>query len=474
MPPIDFNTLRSQNVFRAAQMPDVTTGGVNAGMSFMPTQVRPTNPYQVDFGANNLPIMQAQTGPTNPYTQSSYTPPAAAVQTPGLGPNEENIRRYVQNQMDIMNSFYSPETQASERLNQLLNNVPQYQNPNIWERIIAGGLAIGKDGQQAAEQYIRGPYANAMADWTAQAKPFYDAANLERNANVNERTLLNNMATNITAQQRLDEQQRHAQETEAIARQQNQMKMEAMNGTTFKLMGRTIVGTRIDGTAYDTGIDPQIVSPMDLANANNAAAMARARVNNAGAMDRTQAAGAGYYTDANGNLIQGNPRTQQPPVVINMPSGVQGPINRIGTSGQGGAEGPTPAEARQAESEKYAQVFNTYDFAQNWLIPPATANARWQLMPAPTDPTQLAEYNEVRSLLGIPMTGGEIPAVPRRQTDINLPSGAAPSVPREAAPGAARPIPQGYTEMRDPSGRLGLMRTENVAAAVAQGWTRTR
>lgn len=101
-----------------------------------------------------------------------------------------------------MRQIYSPETEATDRYNQLIDSMPQRNKPGMLRKIAsiaAGTLA----GPEAFDMSMYGNYNNQMKDWSAKLDPAYKAATLERSSNVNERTLA--MQT-ISAQLREDAQ----------------------------------------------------------------------------------------------------------------------------------------------------------------------------------------------------------------------------------------------------------------------------
>jgi hypothetical protein len=115
--------------------------------------------------------------PTTPYQNVSFTSP-----TPS--PEEE--------EMDVptmMNNIYQPEHEASDRYNELIGNMPTRQGPSFLRTLAAGLTAFGPGGMSAANEVIDQPNINAMADWKNQIAPAQHAADLERQNNVNERTL---------------------------------------------------------------------------------------------------------------------------------------------------------------------------------------------------------------------------------------------------------------------------------------------
>lgn len=438
----------------------------------------------VDFGMSNLPIMQS--APRAPAPQASslglgqnpfgtFDPGIPNQATPAMGPQVSPRAVDPYGIIDYVNRLYDPETEATERYNTLLNNYPERNDPSIWQKLVAAGMGWGaKDPIQTMENAMYAPYNREVADWSTQVGPYQQAASLENARNVNERTLAANLGTNLV------NQQRYADQFE-LGQQKNEIAAAKTMGAKFLTSGNRIMAMFPDGRpAVDMGPTTNF-SPFELESLRQTGRMELGQQQNQGRLDVTrqqgvnQAAAAAarpgqLYQDPAGNVYQFNGVTDSWQPVGTAPPQPTGPVNTITGPQRPTAPGAgqTAAQARMEQNERFSQVFNTYDFAQRWLIPPKTANDTWKMVDAPIDdPDAMAEYNEVRSLLGIPMAGGELPPRPRRSTDIPL--GAAPPAPAEA-----RPIPQGYAEMRDPSGRLGLMRIENVAAAQAQGWTRTR
>jgi hypothetical protein len=135
-------------------------------------------------------------------------------------PNEPvNMQQGTQPQSmaDLMTSMYHPEHQASDEYEALLNRFPQREKPSIARRLVASGASL-KGGIKAAEEVMEAPNLRNRADWVAQVAPRYNAANLERQSNINERTLAYNAATTTVGQRRADETERSNREKADIAR----------------------------------------------------------------------------------------------------------------------------------------------------------------------------------------------------------------------------------------------------------------
>ena len=112
------------------------------------------------------------------------TQPAQQVQ--GAEPSGENWT-------DIFKQLYQPETANTDRMNALLGQMPQRGQPS-WLNRIGGALAGIAHGPQAQEAAMYAPFNRAMGDWQTQFKPVEQAANLERQENVNRRALAQNIA----------------------------------------------------------------------------------------------------------------------------------------------------------------------------------------------------------------------------------------------------------------------------------------
>lgn len=96
--------------------------------------------------------------------------------------------------MDIaerLSKLYTPETAATERFNKLIEEYPRMENYKPgWLRTIAAALsAFGPGGHDMGMKIALMPYQQKLADWKAMIEPAYQAANLERLANINERSM---------------------------------------------------------------------------------------------------------------------------------------------------------------------------------------------------------------------------------------------------------------------------------------------
>lgn len=109
---------------------------------------------------------------TNPMdTISPQVPDQMPMQMPNL-------------QMQGMD--WQPEHEATDFFNSLVHGMPQRQEPGMLRKIasIASGIGYGPEEQR---KVLDEPYNESINQWKTQIEPAYQAANLERYANANER-----------------------------------------------------------------------------------------------------------------------------------------------------------------------------------------------------------------------------------------------------------------------------------------------
>ena len=129
-----------------------------------------------------------------------------------MGPQEPNIA-------ELMQQFYTPETQATEAFNQLVRNAPTRNKPGIARRLAASAGALGAPkgkGIETAEQFMYAPYMRNTQEWMAKMDPNYKAAQLENTRNANERQLAGSMAQYTMSERKQTETERKNRSDEKI------------------------------------------------------------------------------------------------------------------------------------------------------------------------------------------------------------------------------------------------------------------
>ena len=79
-------------------------------------------------------------------------------------------------------SNFQPQTEARTQLTNLMQNMPQYQEPGFFAKLEAGLIGATR-GPQAAEQYLESPYNRQMNQWKNQAAVAQQAASDENYSN---------------------------------------------------------------------------------------------------------------------------------------------------------------------------------------------------------------------------------------------------------------------------------------------------
>jgi hypothetical protein len=164
---------------------------------------------QVDFEGANMPdnvdVPNVSFGPTE------VNLPTTQVDEPMASGGYDAAAR--------MSELYQPEHQATDRFNTLINSRPEYQRPSALRTIAASLSAFGPGGHQAGQQVINEPNIRAQSAWKDVMGPAQQAANIERQENVNNRTLAHQTVSN-ELRARADDERSKNNERNANIRQQ--------------------------------------------------------------------------------------------------------------------------------------------------------------------------------------------------------------------------------------------------------------
>lgn len=209
-------------------------------------------PSQGGFGGNIDPRNpMGMSGGVDPYSNlftQPNAPPNQFQTTPEVGPNLDIASK--------MKELYTPETENSNRLNALLSSYPQHEKASMLRKIgtaIIGGLG----GSQAGNNFLNAPFNEKLEDWKNKVGPTERAANLERQGNVNERTMAYQTIAAELRQQAQDAKDRNDAVNAKIRQQRADVyQMKATNpDLKFDTTGSTIkVMDPNSGVIKDTGI----------------------------------------------------------------------------------------------------------------------------------------------------------------------------------------------------------------------------
>ena len=168
--------LRLQNIFQPQSMlgNDLPSqGGITGTLPPPPSIVPQVQPF-------GEPKPMFETPPMDMPQVNAFEQPQAP--TPNVGLSDVARR---------MQQYYTPDEDMSNRMEGMLNEFPtREQNKPGWLRKIGAGLVAGTTRNAAAgREILDRPYDRKLKDWQNKFDPTHKAATLERQQNVNERTL---------------------------------------------------------------------------------------------------------------------------------------------------------------------------------------------------------------------------------------------------------------------------------------------
>lgn len=133
---------------------------------------------------------KAEPSPTFPTAAPMERPPVEV-------PEDYDVSRR-------MRELYTPEMESQELFNQILNQYPQRQPPSLIREIGSSLAGLGPGGYDTAVKAREEPFTNALEDWKNRMEPAQQAMINERLANVNLRTLANQIVSQELADKRLE------------------------------------------------------------------------------------------------------------------------------------------------------------------------------------------------------------------------------------------------------------------------------
>jgi hypothetical protein len=408
------------------------------------------NPYlrrkQVFDQFGGLDDMNYGIDPINFNTEPYAAGPVMDPRPPSLGnsylgadmgmnqaPPQSNTDPELQAIMDALNQGYTPDYTSRDRFNQHLDAAPQRGKPSFARKLVASGMSLKADDPiGTAEKVMYAPYLRDQAEWTSKNAPYAQAAQLENVANTQERTLVGNAATAASAQRRADVQAENARlraETED-KRIASREKIEAARREVAMFKQLHPDWEIISKGTNIIAVNPQNPSQtMDLGPSTNFSPMELESLRQKG---RTE--------------LEGQRQSGRETIVI-----MQGDQNRQTKAVDGGDN--KPLDVLRERNNKFLQIADTYpQLAEKWFIPPSSPGDNWRIKTAPTagfwsnNEKEIAEYNQVRQLLGIDPT----PAPNQQPTSAaspNATTGVGPTVVPNPTTGVG-----GRTRYMQPSG----------------------
>lgn len=170
--------------------------------------------------------------------------------------------------MDIgkrISEMYTPESGASERFNRMIDEAPVRNKPG-WLRSIAAGLTNYAAGPQAADAVAFGDFGRRQEDWKTKIGPAREAATLERQSNINERTLaMQTISAELREQAQRHKEANDTQRADIAQQRANVYEYKARNpNLQFNFTGPTVkIADPSTGELKDTGIPTGNISEAD-------------------------------------------------------------------------------------------------------------------------------------------------------------------------------------------------------------------
>lgn len=208
------------------------------------------DPWEVDFGPTSM-------SPTGNIEDTS-----SGMPTPGQG-------MYVPPEQDAgerMRELYQPNTESTDRFNQMINQYPQEENPS-WLRRIGAMVMDYTKGSKAGQDYYREPFNRKRDEWKDKIGPAQQAANLERYENVNQRTLAYNQMSTELREKALLAKEKNDEARTKILQQRADIYAFRANNPNLKIIipkgGNVQAFNPLTGETHDTGIPSGSMTELD-------------------------------------------------------------------------------------------------------------------------------------------------------------------------------------------------------------------
>lgn len=267
--PTWLENLRLQNIFGPPQMGNdlPSQGGITGRMPIPPDMggMGGLGDLLKQMPMPGMPPPQQQ--PAMPPGMPPMPPPMQGPQQGGMPPMGGGGGRTPMDVMAEMAKLYQPETEASDRYNELISQYPQRQRPG-WLRVIGATLAdmYGR-GPAAGQEVIEGNFNRQQEDWKNQIGPAQQAANLERYNNANERQMAHQTLSNQLRAEADNERARNNEVKAGISQQRADIYAFKAKNPNLRIIipkgGNVQTLNPQTGETQDTGIPTGSLTEMD-------------------------------------------------------------------------------------------------------------------------------------------------------------------------------------------------------------------
>lgn len=191
--------------------------------------------------------------------------PNPTNEVPNSGPSASPIAPQAPDINSRMNELYNPSHTAIDAFKDLESQYPERQNPSTLRKIGAAITGVGY-GPQAAMNLLEQPHQRDIEDWKNKMGPLQQGANLERQENVNSRTLAYQTIAAQLRQEALDNKEKLDDANLKIRQQRADVYEFKARNPDFKIdfSGTTVkVANPQTGEIKDTGIPTGSMSDAD-------------------------------------------------------------------------------------------------------------------------------------------------------------------------------------------------------------------
>lgn len=337
--------------------------------------------------------------------QNIFNPLAASQ------PIDEIPRPMMQQEPDMdmqinqrMSQIYQPNTQASDRLNQLNSMYPTREKPSAMRRIASALTGVGY-GPEAGQEVLDRPFNDKLNDWKNQIGPAYQAAQVERSGNVNERTLAYQTIAAELRQRAIDNKDKVDNSKLEIANNRAKVyeyKSKHPDWKQINSKGGTIVFVNpLDpNDMVDTGVSSGTLTDRDRINLESKDDLNEiaARGTEARKTEGVRQTGRESLAERRGwttaNIPDPNDPSRLIGVRINQDTGeVQpitlggkgvGAVTGKGTGGSGNGKEELPTQTRVRQFNKARQAYNEHPEWQKWIKLDNPGNSDFTIKPPST------------------------------------------------------------------------------------------
>lgn len=467
--------LRMRNIFGTPPLPAGSPSNIDPQFNM---------PVDPTWGSDVRMLQSPPAGFSDPGFEQSIIAPNPTTDTP-IPTVEQPPNQPINQQNNGLSSIaqkmagmYTPESQASDKYNQMIDQYPNREDykPGFWSKLGAAIIDYTK-GSKAGNEFRERPYENKLADWKNQIGPAGTAANLERNQNVNERTMAYNTGSNMLREQSIQDKEKNDTANLKIRQQRADVYDWKAKHPNMKIVfpkgGNIQAIDPVTGQTIDLGVSTGSLSDSDKYELQQTHAIER--IDETGGQARkTEEAKQGNREDIQDRRAWtlGIDQETGKSVRINSITGEVRPITigekQVGPISKFSSTGNKPETAGNVKTKQYnaaSQLKNTDPELGQFIKLDATSNGTFEI----------AQPSESR-LWG---KSGPTPDQSKRIKDAiygtgNLAINQPTRTGNTTSPNTTTNIPKGRVVVQDSKGKKFHLPIEQLQSAITQGYTEVK